>query len=146
MAFRRGCSTGPGCSTRGGRDGAELYRGEEVELVRRALAAGCRAVYDPRVVVWHRIAAGRIRLAVYLPAVLRLGRGDVLAQAPPAGRLLLGVPPSLYRRAAHRLGGWLWAAARQRPDTLDRWLGSCEALGCVWGLWKHHFKGPASPS
>ena len=147
MAFRREVFDRVGLfDPRRGVTGRKLYRGEEVELVRRALAAGCRVVYDPRVVVWHRIAARRIRRRYISRLYFDWAEGNVLAQAPPPGRLLLGVPPSLYRRAAHRLGGWLWAAARQRPDTLDRWLESCEAAGCVWGLWKHRFKGPARPS
>src|SRR4030095_5906640 len=61
MAFRREVFDRAGLfDPRLGVAGRKLYRGEEVELVRRALAAGCRAAYDPRVVVWHRIAAGRI--------------------------------------------------------------------------------------
>jgi glycosyltransferase involved in cell wall biosynthesis len=116
------------------------FRREVVELVRRALAAGYRAVYDPRVVVWHRIAAGRMRRRYVSRLYFERAEGDVLAQAAPQGRLLLGVPPFVYRRTAHRLGGWLWAAARRCPDTFDRWLESCEAVGSVWGLWKRHFR------
>jgi glucosyl-dolichyl phosphate glucuronosyltransferase len=140
MAFRREVFDRTGLfDPRRGVTGRKLYRGEEVELVRRALAAGYRAVYDPRVVVWHRIVAGRMRRRYVSRLYFDRAEGDALAQAPPRGRLLLGVPPFVYRRAAHRLGGWLWAAARRRPDTFDRWLESCEAVGSVWGLWKRHF-------
>src|SRR4030095_7355486 len=96
--------------------GRKLYRGEEVELVRRALAAGCGAAYAPRVVVWHRIAAGRISRRYISRLYFDWAEGNILAQPPPRGRLLLGVPPSLYRRAAQRLGGWLWGPGRHGPD------------------------------
>jgi glycosyltransferase involved in cell wall biosynthesis len=141
MAFRREVFERAGLfDPRRGVTGRKLYRGEEVELLRRALAAGYRAVYDPRVVVWHRIAAGRMRRRYVSRLYFERAEGDVLAQAAPQGRLLLGVPPFVYRRTAHRLGGWLWAAARRCPDTFDRWLESCEAVGSVWGLWKRRFR------
>src|SRR4029453_14988216 len=35
-----------------------------------------------------------------------------------------------------RIGGWVWAAARRRPDSFDRWLASCEVMGGLWGRWK----------
>ena len=91
MAFRREVFDRVGLfDPRRGVTGRKLYRGEEVELVRRALAAGCRAVYDPRVVVWHRIAAGRMRRRYISRLYFELGRGQRArsgsAPGPPAAR------------------------------------------------------------
>ena len=124
-----------------GLSGKKLYRGEEIELVRRALAAGCRVVYDPRLVVWHRIPAARMRRRFISRLYFEQAEGEGLSQAPPPGRRLLGAPRHLYRQVAGRASGWLWAAARGRPDTLDRWLASCELAGTLWGQWKRYFRG-----
>ena len=66
-------------------------------------------------------------------------RGRVSDRAPE-GRLLLGSPLFYYRRTAYLLGSWLWGVARRRPDILDRWLKSCEAVGLLWGGWKRYLK------
>jgi len=124
-----------------GLTGKKLYRGEEIELVRRALAAGCRVVYDPRLVVWHRIPAARMRRRFISRLYFEQAEGEALSQAPPPGRRVLGAPRYLYRQVAGRASGWLWAVARGRPDALDRWLASCELAGTLWGRWKRYFRG-----
>ncbi|HTK90363.1 MAG TPA: glycosyltransferase [Verrucomicrobiae bacterium] len=123
-----------------GLTGRKLYRGEEIELVRRALAAGCRVIYDPRLVVWHRIPAARMRRRFISRLYFEQAEGEGLSQAPAPGRRLLGAPRYLYRQVASRTSGWLWAAVRGRPDALDRWLASCELAGTLWGRWKRYFR------
>ena len=141
MAFRRDVFTRVGVfDSRLGLTGKKLYRGEEVELVRRALAAGCRVAYDPRLVVWHRIPAARMRRRFISRLYFEQAEGEGLSQTPPPGRRVLGAPRYLYRQVAGRAGGWLWAAARGRPDALDRWLVSCELAGTLWGQWKRYFR------
>jgi glucosyl-dolichyl phosphate glucuronosyltransferase len=137
MAFRRGVFATAGVfdADRGVR-GGKLYGGEEWELVKRALAGGRRAFYDPRLVVWHRIPAHRMRRRYVSRHYFERAEGEALAQALPAGRQLLGAPLFMYGQAAARIGGWLWAAARRRPDSFDRWLASCEVMGGLWGRWK----------
>jgi len=122
--------------------GQKLYRGEEVDLVRRALRAGCRAVYEPRLVVWHRIPASRMRRRYIARFYFEQAEGEALALGAPGGRQLLGIPLYIYRGAAERMGGWLWAAVRRRPDAFDRWLRGCEAVGSLWGMCKRHFRRP----
>lgn len=141
MAFRRGVFASTGVfDTARGVTGGKLYGGEEWELVKRALAGGRRAFYDPRVVVWHRIAVHRMRRRYVSRHYFERAEGEGLAQAPPAGRQLLGVPLFMYGQTAARIGGWLWAAARRRPDALDRWLASCAMVGGVWGRWKRRIR------
>ncbi len=140
MAFRREVFTRVGLfDPRLGLTGKKLYRGEEVELVRRALAAGCRVAYDPRLVVWHRIPAARMRRRFISRLYFEQAEGEGLSQTSPPGRRVLGAPRYLYRQVAGRASGWLWAAARGRPDALDRWLVSCELAGALWGQWKRYF-------
>jgi len=142
MAFRREVFTRVGLFDPGlGVTGRKLYRGEEVALVRRALAAGYRAAYDPRLVVWHRIPASRMRRRFVSRLYFDQAEGDGLNEEAPAGRRLLGAPLYLYRQIAGRVSGSLWAAARGRSDALDRWLASCELAGTLWGQWKRYFRG-----
>jgi glucosyl-dolichyl phosphate glucuronosyltransferase len=141
MAFRREVFTRVGLFDPGlGVTGQKLYRGEELDLVRRALRAGCRAVYEPSLVVWHRIPPSRMRRRYVARFYFEQAEGDALAQGAPRGRPLLGVPLYMYRSAAERMGKWLWAALRRRPDAFDCWLRGCEAVGSVWGLWKRRLR------
>lgn len=142
MAFRREVFTRVGSFDPGlGVTGQKLYRGEEVDLVQRALGAGRQVVYEPRLVVWHRIPASRMRRRYVARFYFEQAEGDALAQGAPTGRQVLGVPLYMYRAAIDRMARWLWAAVRRRSDALDRWLRACEAVGGVWGLWKRRFRG-----
>ncbi|HKZ04637.1 MAG TPA: glycosyltransferase [Methylomirabilota bacterium] len=146
MAFRRGVFADTGVfDTNRGVTGEKLYGGEEWDLVKRALAGGRRAFYDPRIVVWHRIPAYRMRRRYLSRHYFERAEGEGLVQAPPGGRQLLGVPLFMYGQAAARVGGWLWAAIRRRPDALDRWLASCEVTGGLWGRWKRRARGRRMP-
>lgn len=140
MAFRREVFERVGLfDASRGVTGTKLYRGEEPDLVARALAAGCRAVFDPRLVVWHRVGADRMRVGYFSRLYFQRAEGEALAQGLPAGGFLLGVPPFMYRRAAQQLATWLMAAACRRGNALDEWLELCEAVGHVWGLWRRCF-------
>jgi glycosyltransferase involved in cell wall biosynthesis len=125
-----------GFDPRRGVIGTTLHGGEDLDMVTRALAAGYRAVYDPRVVVAHRVGPERMRRRYLSRLCYERAEGHALVDPPPAGRLLLGAPPFAYRTALVRLGRWLAAAARRRPDTLERWLECCKAAGTLRGLWK----------
>lgn len=127
-----------------GMTGRKLYRGEELDLVRRALAAEAHAAYDPRLVVWHHIPATRMRRRYVSRLYFEQAEGEELVQAASGGRRFLGAPLFMYRQAAARVGGWLWAAVLRRPDTLDRWLASCELVGGLWGRWKRYFRRAAT--
>jgi len=143
MAFRREVFDKVGLfDTRRGVVGTKLYRGEEIDLVGRALAVGYRAVYDPRVVVWHRIGADRMRVGYFSRLYFQRAEGNALVKGPPPGRVLLGVPLYGYRSTASGVWRLFGAAVRRRPDTLDRWLACCEAVGRVWGFWKRYFGAP----
>jgi glycosyltransferase involved in cell wall biosynthesis len=128
MAFRRGVFEGlGGFDTRRGIVGHKLYRGEESELVGRALAAGFRVVYDPRPVVRHRIGRDRTRLAYLSRLYLERAEGDGLLR-PRLG------PRTLWRA--------LGAPARPRADPLAQWFRCCEAVGVVSAAFKRYGRAP----
>jgi glucosyl-dolichyl phosphate glucuronosyltransferase len=138
MAFRRKVFDTVGLfDTRRGLVGTKLYRGEEIDLVERAIAAGYRAVYDPSVVVWHRIGPERMRVGYLSRLYFERAEGDALVH---------GIPLSRYRSVAARTCSWLAAGLRRRPDTLERWLECCAAFGSVWGACKMHFCKTSTPS
>jgi glucosyl-dolichyl phosphate glucuronosyltransferase len=137
MAFRRQVFDTVGVfDSRRGLVGTRLYRGEEIELVQRALAAGYQAIYDPTAVVWHRIDTRRMRLRYLSRLHFQRAEGEALVDGPERGHRLIGIPLSRYRTLAITLRSWAAGAALRRPDTIARWLNLCAALGCVSGIWK----------
>ena len=131
MAFRR-CvfERVGGFDTRRGLVGATLHRGEEIDLVARALAAGCQAVYEPSIIVSHRIGPERMRMAYLSRLYFQRAEGDALVQ-PRVDPVAVRALPAC--RVAVAIAGWLWAAVRRRPDTIERWLACCAALGALCG-------------
>src|SRR5262249_41643951 len=112
MAVRRDvfATIGP-FDLRRGIIGTKLHRGEESDLVNRALAAGFRALYDPRVLVRHRIGAERMRVGYFSRLRFDQAEGDALLREG------LGIGRS-WRSLA--------AGARRQPDALRVWLVCCE--------------------
>ena len=139
MAFRREVLDQVGAfDTRQGGVGRKLYRGEETDLVQRAITAGYRAVYDPRVVVWHRIGAERTRVRYLSRLFFQRAEGKALLRV---------AHPSLhgYRSMPWLTLRWVAAVLRRRPGVLERWLECCEAYGLMWGACKRYFrKTPAA--
>lgn len=130
MAFRRKVFDAVGLfDTRRGMVGTKLYRGEEIELVQRAIAAGFRVVYDPNATVWHRIEAERMRLR-YLSR-LRFRQAE--------GEALLSVRRDRGWSVTQRTWHWLAALAWRRPDAIEWWLDCCGAIGSMWGACKLFF-------
>jgi GT2 family glycosyltransferase len=137
MAFRREVFDKVGLfDTRRGLMGTRRYSGEDTELVERALAAGFRAVYDPSVLVWHRIGPDRMRIRYLSRVCFDRAEGEARIW-PPASRLaLVGFPLGLFRSAVAGFGHWLAAFALRRPDTIQRWLDCCAVAGSMWGTWR----------
>jgi hypothetical protein len=117
--------------------GYKLYRGEETDLIRRAIEAGFRAVYDPRLFVSHRIGPDRMRVAYFARFAFDQLEGEALVQR--ASGELPGVV-RIHARVARSVARWIAAAVRRRPETLERWLECCAALGYACGFWKGHVR------
>lgn len=146
MAFRREVFDKVGLfDTRRGLVGTRRYAGEDTELVERALAAGFRAVYDPSIIVWHRIGPDRMRIRYLSHVCFARAEGEARLR-PPASRLsLAGIPLGLFRSAVAGFCHWLAAFALRRPDTIQRWLDCCEVLGSIWGTWRRLERTPTPP-
>jgi glucosyl-dolichyl phosphate glucuronosyltransferase len=141
MAFRRSVFDRAGLfDTRRGLRGTRHYGGEETELVERALAAGCRAVYDPKLVVWHRIERDRMRLGYLSRVSFHRAEGEARVRPVVKRFAVLGVPLGMYRSIAGGLWRWLTALILRRPDAIHRWLECCRAAGAMWGARKGHLE------
>lgn len=139
MAFRREVFDKVGLfDPRRGIQGTRRYGGEETELVGRALAAGCRAVYDPELVVWHRIGPERMRIRYLSRVAFQRAEGEVRVQPVCTRPSLLGVPLGMYRTTVRHVGRWFTAVVLRRPDTIQRWLDCCRAAGAIWGACRRH--------
>ena len=142
MAFRRKVFDRVGAfNTQRGVVGRKLYRGEESDLVRRALDAGFRVVYDPRLIVSHRIGPDRMRVAYFGRFAFDRSEGEALVQRLSRSGELPGAVRTHARMARH-LARWVAAAVRRRPETLERWLQCCAAVGYACGFWKGYFRRP----
>ena len=141
MALRRSVfDVVGGFDTRRGLIGTKLYRGEEIDLVQRAIAAGFRAVYDPRLVVSHRIAAERVGLRYLSRLHFQRAEGEALVQASVGRGRLLGRALSGYSSMPWQTVRLIAGLLRRRPDTLERWLDYCAAAGFMWGVCRLYFR------
>jgi glucosyl-dolichyl phosphate glucuronosyltransferase len=138
MAFRRKVFDRVGAfNPQRGAVGYKLYRGEETDLIRRAIEAGFRVVYDPRLFVTHRIGPDRMRVAYFARFAFDQLEGEALVER--ASGELPGVV-RVHARVARQVVRWVAAAVRRRPETLERWLECCAALGYASGFWKGCFR------
>lgn len=138
MAFRREVFDKVGLfDPRRGIQGTRRYGGEETELVGRALAAGCRAVYDPELVVWHRIGPERMRIRYLSRVAFQRAEGEARVRPVVTRDWLLGVPLGMYGAVRH-FGRWLTSLVLQQPDTIQRWLDCCRDAGAIWGACRRH--------
>ncbi len=129
-----------------GRVGNQLHSGEDVDIVTRALAAGAHVLYDPRLVVWHKVPEERMRRSYFRRWHFEGAQGFALRAGRPAGRRVLGVSLFSYRWLIVRLAAWLSALCRRR-DTFELELDFLGAAGRWWGEWQasRADRGPRSP-
>jgi hypothetical protein len=86
-----------GFGTAVGRHGNVLLSDEEVQLAWRLQDAGHSALYDSRIVVWHRIQASRLTPAWLLSRQYWQGVSTVIS------RRMLGHPGAVWRELPRRL-------------------------------------------
>ncbi len=140
MAFRRDIfERGHRFDPARGMVGEKLYRGEECHLIGELLLDGLAVVYDPALVVWHRISAERMRRAYFRRINFDVGEGEGRMSPSPTKRHFLGAPLYDYRRTLIALGTWGTAALSRRQDAFESEVEFLRLLGRVWGLWKSYF-------
>lgn len=139
MTFRRSVfDAGHRFDPKRGAVGDKLYRGEESYLIRELLAMGHTVVFDPEIVVWHRIQPERMRAGYFRRQSFQAGEGEGRL-AGRIGRSLLGAPLFYYRWTALTLAQWLAAVARRRGDAFECELDFLMAAGRLWGCWRRYF-------
>jgi glycosyltransferase involved in cell wall biosynthesis len=122
-----------------GNVGHKLYRGEETEIVTRALELGKTLVYDPAPVVYHRVGPERMRKSYFRKVVFDGGESNALQPVAVPGIRLLGAPRWLYSIIAKEGFEWLVHSMLVREDAFDRQLDVLDDIGKLWGFWKRHF-------
>lgn len=114
--------------------GTKRYCGEDVEFVERALRAGRRVMYDPRLVVHHRVPRARLRRSYFRRIEWEAGEGLALHGDCPARAWIL-------RQTAVRALGWAWSAARLRLDRFEAELAFLHAVGMLCGTIRYRPRG-----
>jgi len=128
--------------------GALAYKHEDVDLVRRAVSAGLRVVYDPAIRVFHRVPRARMTWRYMCRWHWLFGESRAFQSgARPGRRHLLGMPGWGCRVAARLLARWTWQRGRRSPDAAALQLELMEALGTLRGyqkLWLLERRGQRS--
>lgn len=134
MAFRRELfDRVGGFDPRRGMAGTRLFRGEESDLIDRALGLGLKIVYDGALTVYHRIGSDRMRKAYFRRLAFDSAHGDARATPVVDGRFFLGAPLSSYSRAVMGFWKWVVSCLLRRPGAFDQELRWLESLGTLTG-------------
>jgi glycosyltransferase involved in cell wall biosynthesis len=137
MAFRREVFDRVGrFDPRQGRVGGRLFKGEESDLIRRALELGLRIAYDPTLAVFHRIGPDRMRKAYFRRLTFDRGQGQARLTPVGGGRQFLGAPLSSYRKAFIGFWKWMGQLLLRRPESFDQQLLWLRSVGELTGFWK----------
>jgi glucosyl-dolichyl phosphate glucuronosyltransferase len=140
MAFRREIfDSGHRFDPARGMVGEKLYRGEECYLIGNLLLQGRTVVYDPALVVWHRIPVERTRRAYFRRINFDVGEGEGRVSTSSSKRQIFGARFYDYRRTVLALASWGAAALCRRHDAFEHELAFLVSLGRLWGLWQRHF-------
>lgn len=121
--------------------GTKLYRGGDTEFVRRAVGAGKTVIYDPDLVVGHRISPERMTRDYFRKWAFDSGEGHAMTAPPVTGRNLLGIPLYHFRTVAREAGRWVRAVAARDREAFCRQLDVIDELGVAWGYVKRRLHG-----
>jgi glycosyltransferase involved in cell wall biosynthesis len=137
MAFRRELFARVGeFDPRRGIVGTTLYRGEESDLIHRAMELGLTIAYDAALTVFHRIGPERMQKAYFRRLTFESARGEALVTPLPDGGSLLGAPLASYRRALGDSCKWVGVLLFRRREAFDRQLRWLESVGELTGYWR----------
>jgi glycosyltransferase involved in cell wall biosynthesis len=92
--------------------------GNDDELFYRALTAGCRVVYNPKVLVHHMIHPSRCHKQTHRTNIRLAARNqyDYLLANPPGIPTVFGLPRYYYRQPFRHALGWLWGVVKRDPS------------------------------
>jgi len=137
MAFRRELfEKVGGFDPRLGIVGTKLFRGEETDLVSRALECGLRIAYDPVLTVFHRIGPHRMRKAYFRKLMFDHAQLEARLEPVVSGRAFLGAPLWSYRAALTDFWRWVGLALLRRSEAFDQHLAWLSSVGRLSGYWQ----------
>jgi glycosyltransferase involved in cell wall biosynthesis len=108
--------------------------GEDSDIVHRALANGWRVVYDPSLLVWHRVAPGRMRKVYFWKWAFESGMVEARGAPSAPGPRIFGIPRWWYRAVAAAAVHCIVRSILRRHDAFDCQRELSRALGWAWGL------------
>jgi len=117
--------------------GTKLFRGEEVDLVNRALRQGLRVVYDPAILVRHRIGKARMCRAYFRRLEFDAAQGEVDTVRIGRSRTMRGVPLWLYSILLTAYLKWIALLVLRRSEAFDQQLDCARWMGRFAGHWKN---------
>jgi glycosyltransferase involved in cell wall biosynthesis len=116
-----------------GPSGGRPVNSEDLDIVERALKIGRKVVYDPDLVVYHRVPAQRMRMRYFRRWAFVTGQGAALRGTSGPGNFpIFGRPFWMYRKTAALLRAWLVAALLRRPQALELQLDCFNMAGRLW--------------
>jgi glycosyltransferase involved in cell wall biosynthesis len=137
MAFRRELfERVGGFDPRQGLVGKKLFRGEETDLITRALERGLKITYDAALTVFHRVGSDRMRKAYFRRLTFDHAQVEPRLNPVFSGRSFLGAPLWSYRAVFTDFWKWAGLALRRRPGAFDQQLVWLSSAGRVSGYWK----------
>lgn len=137
MAFRRELFERVGeFDPRRGIVGEKLIRGEDTDLINRALKHGLKIAYDPALTVFHRIGSDRMRKAYFRKMMFDDAQVETRIEPGFGGRSFLGAPLWAYRVAFTDFWKWMGLVLLRRPGAFDQQLAWWSSAGRLSGYWK----------
>jgi len=117
-----------------GRKGASNVGGEDTEIYRRMLAAGCTVWWVPQAIIYHRIQTTKLRRSYFEDLHFKQGRTEGMKKRGSASRL---PPPYLFMQLLRAAKTALLQRLREGPNaSLRREMNLVYFLGYVYG-WTH---------
>lgn len=124
--------------------GARLFRGEDTDLINRALELGLRIAYDAAITVFHRIDSDRMRKGYFRRLAFDDGQCGARPTVRAGGWSFLGAPLWFYRAAFTDFRKWLRCVLSRRPEAFDQELAWRSWVGRISGYWKARRARPFS--
>ena len=113
----------------------KLFRGEESELIRRALQRKKRLFYDPSLTVYHRISASRMTKKFFRKVALDAGEAHADPALLDCSVAIFGAPRWLYRKIATEGCRWIAHRLLCKDDAFSRQIELCGSIGRLKGFW-----------
>jgi glycosyltransferase involved in cell wall biosynthesis len=116
-----------------GPSGSRPVNFEDVDMVERSLRHGRKVVYDPELVVYHRVPAERMRMSYFRRWAFLTGRAEALRRKTGRGRFpIFGRPFWLCCSLGTLFSRWVVAALLRRSTALDLQLDFLTLAGRLW--------------